>query len=195
MDLPDIPKVNEEQAAFGAQLGLSLLGQPLAVARARVDDVVGERLLGLKPREPTMRQLELLDEWDMAQDAETIGVASALIGCALMQLDMSSVRDQELEPGVTVINWKDPDQQHRVISSIKPWGLVYFKGGRGAKAPARSLERVWEVQSGAAKDGAKAVDRGLQAERAFLLEEAQEAQFEVPEEEFERPQLTVVRAR
>ena len=195
MDLPDIPKVNEEQAAFGAQLGLSLLGQPLAVARARVDDVVGERLLGLKPREPTMRQLELLDEWDMAQDAETIGVASALIGCALMQLDMSSVRDQELEPGVTVINWKDPDQQHRVISSIKPWGLVYFKGGRGAKAPARALERVWEVQSGAREGGPKAVGRDLQTERAFLLEEAQEALFEAPEEGFERPQLTVVSAR
>lgn len=178
MKLTDIPKVDEEQARFGARLGLSLLGQPLPVARARINDAVHEGLYGAKLREPTMRQLELLHEWGLADSVESIGVASAFIECGLLQLDMNSVRDQELEPGVTVVDRKDPERRHRVISSVKPWGLVYFKGGRGAKAPARVLQRVLEIRSAMEDGGVRNMDL-----------------FEAPGGGFGRPRLRVVSAR
>ena len=148
MDLPDIETVSAEQAAFGAVLGLVLHGQPLGVALARINDVVQQRFLGVLPGRPTQRQLELLDQWGLADDVQSMGVASAMIGCALRQLDLNAIRDQQLEPGASVVNRKDPERRRRIISSIKPWGLVYFKGGAGSKAPARVLERVPDAQSG-----------------------------------------------
>jgi hypothetical protein len=45
-----------------------------------------------------------------------------------------------LAPGVKVRNKRN--NREYIISSIKPDGLVYFKGGQGAKSWAGNLEKI-----------------------------------------------------
>ena len=56
--------------------------------------------------------------------------------------DHAAIQRERLAPGVTVKNKHDLVERKLVISPIQPDGTVYFKGGNGARAWARSLIRV-----------------------------------------------------
>ena len=60
----------------------------------------------------------------------------------MTELNLAAIQRERLATGVTVKNKHDVVQRKLVISSIQPGGTVYFKGGNGARAWARSLVRV-----------------------------------------------------
>ena len=60
----------------------------------------------------------------------------------MTQLNLEFIASQRLAPGVAVTNKHDQLNRTFVISSITEDGTVYFRGGNGAKAWARSLLRA-----------------------------------------------------
>ena len=69
-------------------------------------------------------------------------VADAVVGDLMTELNLAAIQRERLAPGVTVKNKHDIVDRERVISSIQQDGTVYFRGGSGARAWARSLIRI-----------------------------------------------------
>ncbi len=66
----------------------------------------------------------------------------AIIDDVLTELNHEMIESEGLAPGVAVANIHDVLGRTFVISSIHPDGTVYFRGGNGQRAWARSLRRV-----------------------------------------------------
>jgi hypothetical protein len=137
-----IPLVNERQIAFGARLGLDLAGCTLSAAGARIEDCIRSEFYGEKPLRATEKQAALAAKFGYDITASTRRVAHAVIADIMEQLDRETIIAEGLAPGIAVTNIHDRCSRHYVISSIQPDLLVYFKGGNGKKAYARSLKRV-----------------------------------------------------
>jgi hypothetical protein len=60
----------------------------------------------------------------------------------MYQLNMDTINKYNLAPSVNVRHTGDSNGQVLIISSIAPNGTVYFKGGNGKRAWARSLVRA-----------------------------------------------------
>ena len=137
-----VPVVNEHQTAFGARLGLDLAGCTLRVAAARIEDCVRSEFHGEKPLQATEKQAALAAKFGYDIMASTRRIAHAVIADIMEQLDRETIIAEGLAPGISVTNIHDNHPMHYVISSIQPDLLVYFKGGNGKKAYARSLKRA-----------------------------------------------------
>lgn len=95
-----------------------------------------------KPGNPTPKQCEFAREFGFTIDTETFAVGSAVVGDIMDHLNQEAIEQQNLIPGTMVRFRRNPEKGEFVISSVTPDGTVYFKGGNGKKAWARSLERV-----------------------------------------------------
>jgi hypothetical protein len=60
----------------------------------------------------------------------------------MTELNLAAIQRERLAPGVTVKNKHDSVERTLIISSIQADGTVYFKGGNGTRAWARSLIRI-----------------------------------------------------
>jgi hypothetical protein len=61
----------------------------------------------------------------------------------MFRLNQEAIAEQKLTPGTNVVNKHDLLKRVLTISSIAEDGTVYFKGGNGARAWARSsLTRI-----------------------------------------------------
>lgn len=143
MKLSDVTTVNEEQLEFCEKLGLSVQGDSVGVAMAKVSEMVDSTFNKERPRKAlSPKQIELARQFgqDISQESKIVG--EAIITDIMHQLNMNAISSQNLESGVAVINKHDSLQRNYVISSIAPDGTVYFKGGNGQRAWARSLVAV-----------------------------------------------------
>jgi hypothetical protein len=134
--------VNERQIGFGKRLGLELDGKSVGVAQAMINDAIQRGFYGKNDLgSPTSKQIELARKFgaDIAQSTRSVG--DAVISNIMFQLNQDAIAGQKLEPGVKVVNKHDILGRVHTVSSIAPDGTVYFKGGNGARAWARSLIR------------------------------------------------------
>lgn len=134
--------VNERQIDFGKRLGLDLRGKSQGVAEAMIQDAIDTQFHGRNNLgAPTIKQQALASSfgYDIAEVSKRVG--NAVIDDIMMMLNREAILKYELAPGVVVVNKHDTLQRRRTISSIKDDGTVYFRGGNGARAWARSLIR------------------------------------------------------
>jgi hypothetical protein len=139
--LTHIRLVDERQITFGAQLGLDLRGCTVGVAAARIEDCIHSEFYGETLLRATEKQAELAAKFGYDIVGSTRRIAHAVIADIMEQLDREAIISEGLAPGVTVTNIHDKYPRQYVISSVQPDLLVYFKGGNGQKAYARSLKR------------------------------------------------------
>lgn len=143
--LTHIDKVNAKQAAFGTKLGLDLGSCTVTVAAARLADTIAKHFWGRDLAAPTPKQIELAAKFGYDISSVSRGEGEAVIDDLMTQLNFETIESEALGPGVTVINIHDKLALESVISSIQKDGTVYFRGGNGRKAWARSLRRVRSV--------------------------------------------------
>jgi len=137
-----VENTNVSQIAFGKQLGLDLEGKSVGVARAEIDDALaigfyGEADLG----RPSAKQCALAEKFGTDISGMSKLVGSAVIDDIMHQLNVDAIERHQLGPGVAVRHPGRPHDHNLVVSSIAADGTVYFKGGNGQRAWARSLER------------------------------------------------------
>ena len=141
-ELKHIPRVDDNQVAFGAKLGLDLRGCTVSVALARIEDAIDIGFHGTtNAGSPTQKQNALAAKfgYDIASLSRREGFA--VIDDLMTELNYEMIESEGLVPGVTVVNVHDILEMPLVISSIHPDGTVYFRGGNGKRAWARSLRR------------------------------------------------------
>ena len=142
-ELKHIPRVNDVQVAFGEQLGLDLRGCTVAVAEARIQDAIDAGFRGKASRgSPTENQIKLAGKFGYDITGLSRREGDAVIDDLMTELNHEAIEAESLAPGVTVVNVHDNLGLPRVISSIQPDGTVYFRGGNGKRAWARSLRRL-----------------------------------------------------
>lgn len=135
--------VSEEQIAFGRRLGLNLEGKSITEALAMIHDTIDREFLGLPTLgAATPKQVAFAAKFQRGLSDVSRRVADAVVGDLMTELNLAAIQRERLEPGVTVKNKYDIIERKLVISSIQPDGTVYFKGGNGARAWARSLIRI-----------------------------------------------------
>jgi len=144
-----IPHVNEQQAEFCAKLGLSVSGDSVGLALAKLHDLVAlnfheEHDLG----RPTNKQIDFAAQFHIDISTRTRREGNAIISDIMTELNLASIEEQSLGPGVPVVNKWDEHNRAEIISSIQDDGLVFLKGGNGKRAWARSLKRI-RVEAGA----------------------------------------------
>jgi hypothetical protein len=134
--------VTEAQIAFGKRLGLELVGKSVGEALAMIEDAIQREFLADHDLgAPTPKQVELARKFQRDISGASRRVGDAVINDLMTDLNHEAITRENLAPGVEVINKHDLLQRKRVISSIADDGTVYFRGGNGARAWARSLIR------------------------------------------------------
>jgi hypothetical protein len=138
-----IPKVNRDQIAFGKRLALDLEGCTVTVGAARIEDAIQVAFYGVRDLgTPTLKQIQLAAKFGFDISGLSRSEGNAVIDDLMKQLNLESIETERLAPGVLVKNVHDRSDRHYVISSIHADGTVYFRGGNGGRAWARSLRRV-----------------------------------------------------
>ena len=141
--LTRIAKVNDAQVAFGAKLALDLRECTVTVAAARIQDAIDLGFRGVvKLGSPTPKQVELAAKFGYDIAGATRREGDATIDDLMTQLNLEMIEAEALAPGITVTNIHDGSGRRYVISSVYPDGTVYFRGGNGQRAWARSLRRA-----------------------------------------------------
>ena len=142
-NLTHIQRVTDEQIAFGRKLGLDLRGCTVTVALAQIQVSIRKGFLGdCDGRFPTEKQVAFAKRHGFEIQDLDREIADAVVDDLMTELNMEAIDSERLAPGARVINVYDSLGGVKVISSIKEDGLVYFKGGQGSRAWARSLRRV-----------------------------------------------------
>lgn len=141
--LSHFARVSEEQVSFGDKLGLDLRGCAISVATARVEDAIDIGFRGVVDLgSPTSKQVALAAKFGSEISHLSRREGEAVIDDLMTQLNLETIEAEGLAPEVVVTNIHDDFEEHYVISSIKPDGTVYLRGGNGRRAWARSLRRV-----------------------------------------------------
>lgn len=142
-NFPNTKLTNEAQVAFGKRLGLDLMGKSVGVARAEIDDAIARHYYGIYDLgQPSQKQCALALKFGIDISQMSKGVGAAYIDDIMYQLNMDTINKYNLAPSVNVRHTGDSNGQVLIISSIAPNGTVYFKGGNGKRAWARSLVRA-----------------------------------------------------
>jgi hypothetical protein len=139
-NLDKIAKVSISQIEFGEKLGLSLKGHTVTVAAAMIQECISKEFWGREIVSPSEGQIDFANQLGVDISNKSKAVGSAIINDILEQLNQDSIESQGLAPGVKVRNKRNNCEY--TISSIKQDGLVYFKGGQGAKTWAGNLEKI-----------------------------------------------------
>ncbi|MCE5249004.1 hypothetical protein LLG96_02165 [bacterium] len=135
-------ELTEKQLEFGRKLGLNLEQSSFRVALARINDLIFKEFVGEAPRKPSLNQIKLCKKFGVDVSTESAKVAEAMVQDILENLNIESVRTQDLKFGDIVKNRHDSIQRHYVISSIDDSGIVTFQGSDKEKAPARNLIKI-----------------------------------------------------
>jgi hypothetical protein len=141
-ELTHIPKVSSVQIAFGKKLGLDLQGCTVSVAAARIHDTLDRGFWGGKLGSPTPKQAELAFRFGYDISSVSRREGDAIIDELMTQLNLEIIESESLAPDVVRTNIHDSYGEQYTISSIQPDGTVYFRGGNGRRAWARSLRAV-----------------------------------------------------
>jgi len=135
--------VSEGQIEFGKRLDLELSDKSVGVAYAMVGDAIQRSFFGKNDLgAPTTKQIELAAKFGIDIARATRSVGDAVITDIMLKLNQEAIVEQKLAPGIKVVNKHDILGKVRTVSSIAEDGTVYFKGGNGARAWARSLIRM-----------------------------------------------------
>jgi hypothetical protein len=135
--------VTAPQIEFGRRLGLDLEGKTVGVARAMIEDAIDCQFYGKNDLgQPSAKQIELALQFGHDISTTSRRVGHAIIDDLMTKLNLDAIATQHLARGVAVTNKHDLSRRKLVISSIKEDGTVFFRGGNGAKAWARSLIRT-----------------------------------------------------
>ncbi len=135
--------LSEKQIAFGKRLGLDLEGKSVSVALAMIHDAIDWNFLEVTNLGvATPKQLAFAARFQRNLSDVSRRVADAIVNDLMTKLNLAAIEHERLAPGVAVKNKHDVLERIFVISSITFDGTVYFKGGNGARAWARSLIRV-----------------------------------------------------
>ena len=135
--------ISDEQIVFGRRLGLDPKDKSISEALAMIRDAIDRDFLHLSDLGgATPKQIEFAAKFQRDLSHVSRRVADAIVGDLMTELNLTAIKRERLAPGVTVKNKHDLVERKLVISSIQPDGTVYFKGGNGARAWARSLVRV-----------------------------------------------------
>ena len=135
--------VSDDQIAFGRRLGLDLEGKSISEALAMIHDVIDRDFFGLSDLgAATPKQLEFAAKFQHNLSHASRRVADAVVDDLMTELNLAAIQRERLAPGVAVKNKHDIIERKLIISSIQSDGTIYFKGGNGARAWARSLIRI-----------------------------------------------------
>jgi len=91
---------------------------------------------------PTPKQINFAKKFNLDISSVSRRVGNAVIDEIMTRLNAEAIANHRLGPGVVVQKKNESSGRKYVISSISEDGTVYFRGGNGAKAWARSLVRV-----------------------------------------------------
>src|SRR5262249_35990530 len=141
--LVPVRAVNERQVAFANRLGIDIVDKSVGVAWAMIEDAIQRDFWGNPDAgTPTAKQIALAGKFGFDISQTTRRVGDAIIDDIMYELNREAIATQKLSPGVAVINKHDIFRRVLTISSIAEDGTVYFRGGNGARAWARSLTRA-----------------------------------------------------
>ena len=107
-ELKHIPRVDDNQVAFGAKLCLDLRGCTVSVALARIEDAIDIGFHGTtNAGSPTQKQNALAAKfgYDIASLSRREGFA--VIDDLMTELNYEMIESEGLVPGVTVLNVHD----------------------------------------------------------------------------------------
>ena len=158
--MPTVDSASSQQIEIGRKLGLDLSKDTWNVARARILDIVGPAIGDIpKYSKPTAKQIRYAKALGIDISNDTFRVGSGKIDDVLLQHNLEALERLQLKPGDEVVRTRTVEingethtwEEIFVVSSIKPDGLVYFKGGGGKCAFASQLrKRVRAPNSSAA---------------------------------------------
>ena len=141
-DLKHIPRVSSSQVVFGARLGLDLQGCTVTVAEARIEDAITINFRGVTQiGKPTEKQIALAAKFDCDIADLNRREADAVLDDLMTNINLETVEAESLAPGAAVVSIYDFFEEPFVISSIKPDGDIYFRGGQGKRTFARYVRR------------------------------------------------------
>lgn len=140
MELPNIEKASSEQVDFCKKLGIDVKGNTVGMAAAKLEELIQKCFWGIEQMEtPTEKQIDLAKKFGIDISHMSRIVGNAVIDNIMAQLNYNAIKEQKLIPGLPVKKRNDPLNREFIISTIGPNGTVYFKGGNGQRAWARSL--------------------------------------------------------
>jgi len=143
MDANPTEPVNDAQIEFGKKIGLNLSGKSIGVAKAIIEDAFDIQFNGINDLgQPSIKQQAFALKYGHDISTSTKRVGNAVIDDIMQMLNVQAISKYGLAPGVAVIKNNDILQRVWIISSINNNGTVYFRGGNGAKAWARSLKKA-----------------------------------------------------
>lgn len=146
-ELKHIKRVSDQQIAFCRKLGMDLTGETESLAAAKIYDMIRAEFFNEDLGNPSEKQIELAKTFgfDITKCSRREG--NAIIDDIMNELNYESIEEQQLAPGMEVINRWDALKTVYTISSIREDGIVFFKGGNGKKAWARNLIKIQSEQN------------------------------------------------
>lgn len=139
MNFIDIKKADEIQISLCKKFGLDVRNDTASVAYAKLIDCLDKKFWKSEQIMPTEKQIELARKFDIDISKYSKEVGEAIISDIMLQLNIDSIKRQDLKPGDEVRYKDDKIGRILTISSIKEDGNIFFKGGNGNRAWARNV--------------------------------------------------------
>jgi len=143
-----LPRVDIRQVEFAKKIGIDIDGYPKIFAYLLIESFVNFTFDKMDNRNPTDKQINFVAGFGVNVSHEYRVIVDALIETLMLVLNLEAIEREQLKPGVQVINIYDSYRNTLIISSISEDGTVYFRGGNGRRAWARSLKRIKELDEG-----------------------------------------------
>jgi len=149
--MSSIKAASVEQIEIGLKLGINLSTETWNVAAAKILDVVGPATDDVaKHSKPTPKQIALARTLGIDIANDTFRVGWAKISDTLLQRNLEAIQELQLRLGDDVVFTTTREiggethvfERVYAVSSIKPNGMVYFKGGGGRCTSASRLRKV-----------------------------------------------------
>lgn len=141
-----LERVASEQVSFCSLLGLNVKGFPERVAFALAYAELNSAFGAVDARPVTEKQLNFSKSRGVDLSGTSRPIADAVVDALFMVLNLEAIAREKLEPGLAVVNVHDRLKSVEVISTVDSEGIVYFKGGNGKRAWARSFKRAGSVK-------------------------------------------------
>ena len=130
--------ITKKQKEFAHLIGIDTNDDNENVLYARIIDFIDQNIFNkINTKKLSEKQIAFALKHGIDITNENYSVGNVIIDQIMEKLDMESINRQDLKVGDKVY-MRDHLNNEYVISSIKE-GIVYFKGGNGAKAHARNI--------------------------------------------------------
>jgi len=104
-EMSHIRKVDPKQITFCRKLGLDVDGNTIGQAAAKIHDFLAREFYGeSNPGKPTEKQIQLAGRFGHDISSLTRREGDAVISDIMTQLNLESIKEQKLAPGVSVVN-------------------------------------------------------------------------------------------